>query len=134
MLDKFFVDKNGDVIEFTSDKDRRTHVRFPVNLSVRYCDETSEPCADFIMNISMGGVFIQSETPKPVGCRIRMDFEIPPKIRYLGRFNGEVVAVNADDPKYPKGMFVKFVDAGDEELKMLEDFLEGHRHLLDEEI
>src|SRR3972149_7512994 len=127
-MDKFFVDNKGDVTEFSGENERRMHVRFPVNLSVRYYEDVTEPSADFILNISMGGVFIMTERPLAKGARISMDFEIPPKIRYLGRFQGEVVGVNTDNPAYPKGMFVKFVNAGEKELKRLEDFLEGHRH------
>lgn len=121
------VDSTGE------NKKRRKHVRFPINLSVRYYENAAEPCDDFILNISMGGVYIKSESPLKEGAKISMDFEIPPKIRYLGKFEGEVVAINSDDPRYPKGMFVKFINAGAEQLKRLEDFLESHRHLIDEE-
>lgn len=130
-MDKYFVDTKGDVIEYDG-PDRRKHVRFPVCLSVNYSG-FGEQCVDFILNISRGGVFIKTDSPLEPGSRTSMQFNIPPKIRFLGRYEGEVVRTS-DEPGRPKGMFIRFINVTGEELDRLEDFLEGNRHLLDEKV
>jgi uncharacterized protein (TIGR02266 family) len=130
-MGKFFLDKGGDVEEFTGDEDRRKHVRFPVCLAVDYCEDPAQPCSDFILSISMGGLFIKTDKPFRPGSKITMQFSIPPHIKELGEFEGKVVNVSTDDPNHPRGIFVQFINCDEEELKRLEDYLEERTHLLD---
>ncbi len=133
-MGKFFLDKGGDVEEYTGDKDRRKHVRFPVCLAVDYHEDPTQPCSDFILSISMGGLFIRTDKPFIPGSQIKMRFNIPPHIKEIGEFDGKVVNVNTDDPDdpdHPRGIFVKFINCSEGELRRLEDYLEGKKHLLD---
>lgn len=130
-MDKLFLDKKGEVEEYEGSKDRHRRVRFPVCLAVKYEGETRQECADFILNINKGGVFIMTERPLEAGSNVRLKFYLPPN-EVLSEFEGVVAGVNTDDPRYPKGMHVKFSNCREEELKRLEEFLEEKRHLVDE--
>lgn len=124
--DKCFVDNHGEMVEYEgSDSEARSHVRFPVQLAVRYGEDVPYVYQDFILNISKGGVFIMTGQPLQEGTIIIMHFFIPPHEKLLGEFNGEVVAVDQ------KGMHVEFFDVSDESMKRLEGYLEGNRSLLD---
>lgn len=128
---KIFVDHAGEADEITS-REQRRHVRFPVCLSVRYKGGVSESCADFVLNIGKGGVFIATDAPAEVGAEVVMRFYIPPGEKLLGEFAGRVVGVNRDRPEYPRGMHIKFVDCPKESLEELEALLEERRNLVDE--
>lgn len=131
MADKIFLDKGGDVEEVEG-RERRAHVRFPVCLEVKVNGREKDECVDFILNTGRGGVFIMTERPLETGSEIYLKFYIPP-VEVLSEFEGLVVGANTDDPKYPKGMHVKFINCSKDDLKRLEEFLEGKRHLVDEE-
>lgn len=128
---KFFVGTRGGVTAYAGVGDRRSHQRFSVCFKVRYYEKPTEVYNNFILNISMGGLFIETDRLLPVGSRLKMLFSIPPKIKELGEYDGEVVKVNADGRSHPRGLFIKFVGCTDENLARLEGFLEGERHLLD---
>jgi Tfp pilus assembly protein PilZ len=133
-MGKFFLDKGGDVEEYTGDQEQRKHLRFPVCLAVNYHENPTQPCSDFILSISMGGVFIRTDRPFKTGSKIKMQFSIPPHIKELGEFDGKVVNVNTDNPNHPIGIFVKFINCSERELTRLEDYLEGRKHLLDDTV
>ncbi|MBI5643427.1 MAG: PilZ domain-containing protein [Deltaproteobacteria bacterium] len=130
-MDKIFIDKGGDVEELEGD--RRNHIRFPICLEVKYGEGERDECADFILNACKGGVYIMTEAPLNPGATLHLRFYMPPEKKVLSEFEGQVVGVNIDNPKYPKGMHVKFMNCSKEDLKRFEDFLEGKRHLLDTE-
>ncbi|CAG0992894.1 hypothetical protein ANRL2_03336 [Anaerolineae bacterium] len=129
-MDKLFFDCNGKLIEWEG-REQRKEGRFPVCLSVVYHGHSTESCADFILNISRSGVFVLTRQPLPIGSEITLKFYIPPEEHVLSEFEGIVAGVNTDNPGFPKGMHVRFTASVPEDLKKLEDFLEGKKHLLD---
>jgi hypothetical protein len=129
-MDKVFIDRGG-TAEGYSGTERRKHVRFPVCLAIKYGEDVSEDCLDFILNTSKGGVFVRSDCPLPKGTKVIIHFYIPPEDKLLGKFKGKVVGVNLDDRIYPKGMYIKFIDYTKEDMRTLEDYLEEKRHLVD---
>lgn len=131
-MDKIFFDNHGKIIEWSGDEQRK-NVRFPVCLSVVYHGHSTESCADFILNISKSGVFVLTKNPLPIGASVTLRFYIPPEEKILSEFEGLVAGINRDDPKFPKGMHVKFTAAIPDDLKRLEDFLEERKHLVDTE-
>lgn len=128
-MDKPLFDIHGKPVEGADDK--RKNRRFHVCLQVVYHGHSTECCADFILNISMNGVFILTRDPLPVGSALTMRFYIPPEEKSLSDFEGVVAGVNKDDPRFPKGMHVKFTACTPQELKRLEEFVEERRHLVD---
>ncbi|HBG46454.1 MAG TPA: hypothetical protein DDW94_05625 [Deltaproteobacteria bacterium] len=142
-MDKLFLDSHGEAVEWDG-RERREKVRFPVCLAVEVNGRSSESCADFILNISRAGIFILTENPLEKGTKVKLrfsippeekalsEFSIPPEEKALSEFDGVVVGANRD-PGYPKGMHIKIIDSGPDELKSLEAYLEGRKHLLDTE-
>lgn len=130
-MDKLFLDSHGEIVEWDG-KDRREKVRFPVCLSVECRGHLNESCADFILNVSKSGVFVLTESPFEKGTKLKLRFYIPPEEKALSEFEGVVVGANTN-PRFPKGMHIKITGCSHEDLKRLEDFLEGRRHLLDVE-
>lgn len=130
--DKIFIDREGEVDEYTG-HEKRWHVRFPVYLAVRH-----NSCVDiynsFVLNISKGGLFIETSHPFHKGEEVILHLYIPPEDKLLGVFKGKVVAVNRDNPAYPRGVHVKLITNEREEMRKLEEFLEEKKHLLDAEV
>jgi Tfp pilus assembly protein PilZ len=129
-MDKFLLDRDTEAEEYTGSTNRRLHIRFPICLEVKYHKDPKRPCRDFTLSIGMGGLFIKTEEPFKTGDRIKMVFCIPPRIKALGEFDGEVVDVSTDNPNHPRGIFVKFIHCGKRELLKLEDLIDERVHLL----
>ncbi|MBA4418585.1 MAG: PilZ domain-containing protein [Syntrophus sp. (in: bacteria)] len=132
MTDKIYINKNGKVDKMFSSDAERKHVRFPVHISVEYGDEADIEYQSFILNASKGGIFIGTDKILPENTKIVMSFYIPPKIKFLGKFTGTVVWTNLDDPGFPKGMGVKFIDFDEVSMQIFDEFLQERRHLLNE--
>ncbi|MCJ7833144.1 MAG: PilZ domain-containing protein [Deltaproteobacteria bacterium] len=131
---KFFPDPKGSISKAIAPREKRRHVRFPVHLAVQYGVEAPVEYTSFILNMSMGGVFIQTDQPLSVGTKILIHIYIPPDVKLLGEFTGEVAWVNDRNPRIHKGMGVKFSDVGKESLRQLEAYLNEKKHLLDKMI
>lgn len=130
---RIIADRGGEAEGYSEDNGLIRHIQFPLCLAIKHEGVVQEICVDFILNISKKCIFIYTDIPLKPGTRIVMHFYIPPDRKLLGEFQGEVVAVNANNPSYPKGMRVKFVSITPRNLKKLEEFLQGKRHLVDEE-
>ena len=130
-MDKFLLDRGTEVREYTGSTNTHKRIRFPTCLEVEYYKGRQRRCCDFTLCLSVGGLFINSEEPCKVGDRIQMIFCIPPHIKSLGEFDGEIMNVSVDDPNYPRGIFVKFINCGEKELDKLEDLIEERAHLID---
>lgn len=128
--DKLFIDSNETVEESLSTGERRMHVRFPVELAVRYGESSPIIFDDFILNASKGGVYILTDNPLPQGSIILMHFFIPPDEKLLGEFKGEVIDVN-ESPRYPNGMHIKFFDYSDADMDRLAAYMEERLPVLD---
>ena len=106
-----------------SENDTRGAERLPATLRIRlkYSDE-----AHFIerysMNISRGGIFIATRTPKPVGTQLRFEFQLG-NGQSLIRGAGTVVWIKAFDPAHadqPHGMGVRFGGLDEESQRVIE--------------
>jgi PilZ domain. len=128
---KFFPVTRGRDSKAIAESEKRRHVRFPVHLAVQYGVAASVEYTSFILNMSMGGVFIQTDQPLPVGTKIHIHIYIPPDVKLLGEFTGEVMWVNDRNPRTHKGMGVKFSGVGKESLRQLAAYLDEKKHLLD---
>mgnify|MGYP001394337066 CR=1 FL=1 len=79
-IDTFFVGRGGVVDEYSADKERCKHVRFPVFVAIKYGERRCHAFQDFILNVSEGGVFIKTDKQIPEGSGIVMHFYIPPEV------------------------------------------------------
>jgi hypothetical protein len=133
-IDKIFVCREGEVDEYLVNKERCKHVRFPVFVAIKYGERMCYAFQDFVLNISKGSVFINTDRQIPKGSRVMMHFYIPPEVKLIGEFAGKVVEADLNDLNYFGGFYVQFIDYSDDELKRLEEFLEEKRHLVDKKI
>ncbi len=109
-------------------------MRFPVFVAIKYGERMCYAFQDFVLNISKGSVFIKTDKQIPEGSGIMLHFYIPPEVKLIGEFTGKVVEANLDDLNYSEGLYVKFIDHSDDELRRLEEFLEERRHLVDKKV
>jgi uncharacterized protein (TIGR02266 family) len=76
-------------------------------------------------NLSAGGVFLQSATPRAVADRVRLQFRLPGRERPV-QVIGEVVWQNTDPSKAGGvGMGLRFLDLALEDREIVERYLVG---------
>lgn len=130
-MDKFLLDRGTEVREYIGSTNTHKRIRFPICLEIARGQGQARNCCDFTLCISVGGLFINNKDTFQIGDRIRMVFCIPPHIKSLGEYDGEVMDIRTDNPYHPKGIFVKFINCSKKELGKLEDLIEERVHLLD---
>jgi hypothetical protein len=133
MEDKYFVDKKGRAEEHIKGSIRKKDVHFPLCLAVKYGDSVPFECPDFLLSISKGKVFVETDSPLPEGSRVTLHFYIPPNAKLLAEFKGRVIRPPRNALK-TNGSYIKIHDFFHAKLHALEQFLEEKRHLVDEEV
>ncbi len=103
--------------------EQRRYPRAPLNLLVQYrCDTLEDFLSEYSADISLGGMFIRTETPRPVGSMIYLQFALKDGsvlIEGLGR----VVHVNEPGGDRPAGMGVEFLNFDDESKAFIEELV-----------
>jgi len=89
--------------------DQREHPRLLINREFASLDDF---IAEYVTDISQGGVFIRSRSPLPIGTRVDLHFTILLEDFHTIEGVGEVVRVVADGPG--QGMGVRFIELTDE--------------------
>jgi uncharacterized protein (TIGR02266 family) len=106
--------------------DRRTVPRVPARLRINYGIEGRNVLADYSVNLSSGGVFIETDDVLPTETPLFLQFTLPESGRTI-RCKGRVAWVNHPgeilSPKLPPGMGVQFLDLGLQEMHSLREFL-----------
>ena len=99
--------------------DRRCHPRHPLSLLIEYeVKDTFK--ADYITDISGGGLFIQTQSPLPVGTEMELKIAFP-KIPKLIEIKGVVVRINEDPTgDKPPGMGIRFIGLSDEDVRFID--------------
>ena len=131
-MDKYFIDRKGRVEEYFQDNQRTKHVHFPLCLAIKYGNDVSMECPNFLLNTKKGKVFIETDSPLPKGSKVVMHFYIPPHIKLLSELRGKVTHSRRRIQDV-KGNLIKIRDFTHRKLHKLEDYLEEKRHLIDEE-
>ncbi len=104
--------------------DRRNHMRVPMRLRVKFPDMQTL-MENYARDISQGGIFIESESPKPLGEIMVLTLVHPDSGEELD-LKGEVVRVSRHDPKTPKsvsGMAIRFLNMDEEKRDSVNHFL-----------
>ncbi len=83
---------------------------------------------DWAVNISRGGLFINTQKPLPVGTLVKLIISLP-GTQFPFDLTGRVTRVNEEHiaPNQVPGMAVEFVDVDDEKRLRLEEFVERLR-------
>jgi hypothetical protein len=131
-MDKYFIDRKGRAEEYFQDNQKTKQVHFPLCLAIKYGNNVSMDCPNFLLNTKRGKVFVETESPLPESSEVVLHFYIPPHIKLLSEFKGKVIHSQrrAQDVK---GNMIKIRDLTHRKLHKLEDYLEEKRHLIDEE-
>ena len=103
--------------------DPRVNVRF----AVYYGERKEKLMSDYSVNMSLGGIFIESERILPTDTSLVVEFKLPAYEKPI-RCKSRVAWTNEpDNPKtsaLPKGMGLQFVDLTLEEVHVVRTFIE----------
>ena len=108
--------------------ERRQHPRIPISVRVKV-QYTGQEFAAHSVNLSAGGVFLDTDRRLPVGTRVRLVLTIPIIAKYPIRAEGEVVWLA---PEESTGLAVRFVDISDDDRALLGELAEKSDSLLGE--
>jgi len=92
--------------------------RADVNLAV-VCRSRSEVVADLARKLGAGGMFVETESPRPVGSRVELEFRLPGLAEPV-EISGRVAWVGEIGGDRPGGMGIAF-DGVEGELQALLD-------------
>jgi len=132
MNKRFFYDIGGHIQERVGDGPPRI-ISFPICLAIRYGNNLTAECPNFVLDIDELWVFVRTETPLPDGTRTIMHFYIPPEIKLLAEIQGVVSDTDRRNAEYPTGMFIKFSDVSRTMIKQLKGYIEGKNPLVNGE-
>jgi type IV pilus assembly protein PilZ len=103
-------------------KTPRAHDRKAVKLMIDY-QTLDQFFHDYATNISLGGVFIRSKNPLPVGTKLRVSFSLP-GLKKMVETWGEVAHVlDARSDEGFTGMGIRFNDLDVASKKVIDDLV-----------
>ncbi len=103
------TDRKAALVQAAEKEKQRTHARLAVNLLIDY-QALDQFLYDYATNISLGGVFIRSANPLPVGTKLRVQFSLPGLDETVVTW-GEVAHVIEERAKEGfRGMGIRFND------------------------
>jgi type IV pilus assembly protein PilZ len=105
--------------------ERREHKRKPVSMVINY-ETLDQFFEDYVTNISLGGVFIQSKNPLPIGTRLKIKFALPELANPIETTGVVAHVVNLDDEGDMHGMGIRFADLDPESKKLIDKLVNSH--------
>lgn len=109
-----------DVDRQTGGSDRRLFRRVPFFRKVQYRFESMDDFrSQFANDLSLGGMFIKTDEPEPMGTVIFLQFDLQDGSKILSGY-GKVVRVNPRGvPDFDPGMGIEFLKFDDESLQRI---------------
>src|SRR5688572_19699637 len=115
-----------------SEPDKRAAGRVPVVLRIKLQHPDVDTFVEkFATNISYGGMFIASRTPKPIGTAIRFELRLANESPVIAGL-GVVRWMREFDPKFPRrphGMGIQFTRLDPTSRELLDRIVEHRRKL-----
>ncbi len=115
--------ENGNAAVHVRFREPRTNVR----LMVYYGQDEESVMTNYSINMSAGGIFIESETPLPVDTPLVVKFKLPVNDKQF-RCTSRVAWTNDPaDPKselHPSGMGLQFLDLPLEDMNVIRNYIE----------
>jgi uncharacterized protein (TIGR02266 family) len=100
--------------------------RVRARLEVRYGPGRRQLLCNYSVNISTGGLFLETDDPLPVDTPLELEFTLPSRQTAI-RCNGRVAWVNhpvlLNKPEMAAGMGVQFVDLRLDDMHAIRDFI-----------
>jgi molecular chaperone DnaK len=107
-------------------ENRRRHPRAPMALLIQYRFNTLEDfLAEYVTNVSPGGMFILSAAPPPVGTTLHLQFSLKDGSKLIDGLAKVVRQVAVATPESPAGMGVEFVELTPEARAIVQKMVEG---------
>jgi uncharacterized protein (TIGR02266 family) len=103
---------------------RRAH-RAELTVRVDY-STIDEIFSEFTSDINEGGLFIETENPRPVGTEVAMHFNLPGSADSI-RTVGTVVRISTGDEAGPPGMGIEFDDLTSEASSRIDSIVRSLR-------
>lgn len=110
----------------TSSERRRVR-RVPVEIQIRY--KTADGFfQDYIRNLSLGGIFIETKTPLPMNTKLKVEFRLPEMRAPITAFGLVVHTLRVGHTKKScvSGMGIRFAELEPSSRQMLESYLQTH--------
>lgn len=105
--------------------EKRKHERLPVRIRIQY--RTSDQFfQDYIQNLSVGGIFIETKNPLSVGTKLKVQFSLP-EMEEMITADGVVVhrLHGGRTHNLPSGgMGIQFAELDDNCKQVLEDYVQ----------
>jgi uncharacterized protein (TIGR02266 family) len=103
----------------------RVEPRIPARLEVTY-GAGQQALSDFSVNISTGGLFLETATPLPIATDLQLVFTLPVRAQPI-RCKGRVAWVNHVEmpvkPGFPSGIGVQMLDLSLDDMHAIRDFM-----------
>ena len=131
-MDKYIIDKKSRAEEHIQGVKGKRDIHFPLCMAVKFKDNISAECSDFLLNTTRGKLFIPTEAPFPVGSKLKLNFYIPPNTKFLAEMSGRVIDEGSMNDV--RGNLIKISDFWHTKLSTLENYLEEKQHLVDERV
>jgi len=104
--------------------EKRKHPRFPVQIRIQY-RAADQFFTDYIQNLSLGGIFVETAEPLPVNTLLKVQFSLPSMDVPVVADGLVVHSVQAGRKKNPavSGMGIRFSDLDRKSKKALDVYL-----------
>ena len=111
----------------TRSTEKRKHARFPVRVLIRYRN-ADRFFQDYIENISIGGIFVETADPLSIGTNLNLQFSLPGMGSPIQADGVVVHLVKGGARSFPVagGMGIKFSELNDKNKELLEDYVRVH--------
>lgn len=108
-------DANERVSQIVLPSDKRQHARIAVNEEFQSIEEY---IAEYVVNISHGGVYIRSKQPLPIGTKVTLNFSVI--LEDIESIEGEGEVVRVDMSQKNVGMGIAFTRLSAESSALIE--------------
>jgi uncharacterized protein (TIGR02266 family) len=106
--------------------ERAADPRIPAKLTVRYGQGMQRQLTDYSVNISTGGLFLETASPLPAGSELLLEFPLPGRAESVV-CQARVAWVNAPDCpgrlQLPSGMGMQFLDLSLDDLQSIREYI-----------
>jgi len=115
------------IIEFAEDDaERRRFGRSDMLVRVEY-STVDEIFSEFTRDINEGGLFIETEKPRPTGTEVAMRFNLPGNYEPLQTI-GRVVWVRSASDQEPSGMGIEFDELSEQDRDRINQMIRSLRN------
>ncbi len=109
--------------------ERRASPRADIVVRVNY-QNVDSLFSEFARNINDGGIFVETETPQPVGTDVELEFKLPgadQPIKVVGNVVRSVSAADQTDSNATLGMGIEFENLGSDVRQQINEIVKKLR-------